>query len=227
MTDQWSPGGGPGGMANEEEDLLGTELRVLLATLPADLAPERDLLPEIAARTWEAPAGRSTAGVAEQTGATATDTARKRIAWWKRPAPRLAAAAVALVVVTASVTTYVVRGPRSDGDVATTVAPTADISGVSPASVSYRFAGYERVEREYARAIADLTAALEAERDRLSPETVRLIEENLRVIDAAIEQSLAALQEAPQSLSLQQAVMTSYETKLDFLRRAAAITADG
>ena len=75
--------------------------------------------------------------------------------------------------------------------------------------------------------ISDLTEALEAERYRLPPETVELIEENLRIIDVAIEQSLTALREAPESLPLQQAVMTSYERKLDFLRQAAAITADG
>jgi hypothetical protein len=56
---------------------------------------------------------------------------------------------------------------------------------------------------------------------------VQLIEDNLRVIDAAIQQSLAALESAPQSLPLQQALMTTYERKLDFLRQAAAITAEG
>ena len=49
----------------------------------------------------------------------------------------------------------------------------------------------------------------------------------LRIIDVAIQQSLAALESAPLSLPLQQAVMTSYERKLDFLRQAAAITAEG
>ena len=56
---------------------------------------------------------------------------------------------------------------------------------------------------------------------------MRLIEENLRVIDEAIRHSLAALESAPQSLPLQQALVTSYERKLDFLRQAAAITAEG
>ena len=109
-------------------------------------------------------------------------------------------------------------------DAATTVAETSS----SPSGTEgYTFAGYERVERDYADAISDLTEALEAERYRLPPETVELIEQNLQIIDVAIEQSLAALREAPESLPLQQAVMTSYEKKLDFLRQAAAITADG
>ena len=56
---------------------------------------------------------------------------------------------------------------------------------------------------------------------------MELIEENLRVIDGAIRESLAALRSSPESLPLQQAVMTSYERKLDFLRQAAAVTAEG
>ena len=40
-------------------------------------------------------------------------------------------------------------------------------------------------------------------------------------------EKLAALESAPESLPLQQAVMTSYERKLDFLRQAAALTAEG
>ena len=80
--------------------------------------------------------------------------------------------------------------------------------------------------RAFQRAAATV-AALDASRDQLPPETVQLIEENLRVIDEAIRHSLAALEATPQSLPLQQAVMTSYERKLDFLRQAAAITAEG
>ncbi len=83
------------------------------------------------------------------------------------------------------------------------------------------------VENQYASAISDMVAALEANRNELPPETVQLIEENLRVIDEAIRHSLAALESAPQSLPLQQALVTSYERKLDFLRQAAAITAEG
>jgi len=83
------------------------------------------------------------------------------------------------------------------------------------------------VENQYASAISDMVGALDANRNQIPPETVQLIEENLRVIDEAIRHSLAALELAPQSLPLQQALMTSYERKLDFLRQAAAITAEG
>ncbi|MCL7970817.1 MAG: hypothetical protein M8866_01840, partial [marine benthic group bacterium] len=89
------------------------------------------------------------------------------------------------------------------------------------------FTGYQDIEIEYASAISDLTEALELDRGRLPAETVVLIEENLRVIDEAIRQSLAALESAPESLPLQQAVVTSYEKKLDFLRQATALTAEG
>jgi hypothetical protein len=108
---------------------------------------------------------------------------------------------------------------------ATTIVADATINQGPGSSAS--FARYEAVENQYASAISDLLAALEADRDRLAPETVRLIEENLVIIDEAIRQSLTALQATPQSEPLQQAVMTSYERKLDFLRQAAAITAEG
>ena len=72
-----------------------------------------------------------------------------------------------------------------------------------------------------------VVAALDGDRDQIPPETVQLIEENLRVIDEAIRHSPAALEATPQSLPLQQAVMTSYERKLDFLRQATALTAEG
>ena len=127
-------------------------------------------------------------------------------------------------MITSAVTTALVRNNGRLDDVDATVAGAAIQSA---ASTDLLFAGYSDVETEYAAAIADLVAALEANRDQLPPETVQLIEENLRIIDEAIQHSLAALASAPQSLPLQQAVMTSYERKLDFLRQAAAITAEG
>jgi len=139
---------------------------------------------------------------------------------------KLAAAAVALIVITSTVTTVLVRDQASGIEDASATVAGAAISE-DPAALEGSFAGYSDVEDQYASAIADLAAALEANRDQLPPETVQLIEENLRIIDVAIQQSLAALDAAPQSLPLQQAVMTSYERKLDFLRQAAAITAEG
>ncbi len=217
MTDHENNGYAAGGVAPAEEDLLGPELRALLGSLSKELAPERDLSEEIASLTWDSlPA----VGAPRDTPVSAP---RRRQRVWRTPRVQLAAAAVALVVISSATTAYLVRR-QAELDASATIASTT--TGSDEAD-GYRFAGYTGVQSDYANAIEDLTLAFEAQRDRLPPETVRLIEENLRLIDAAIEQSLAALRDAPQSLPLQQAVMTSYETKLDFLRRAAAITADG
>jgi len=206
-----------------EEDLLGPELRALLSTLPKELAPERDLTQEIAAQTWDS---RERLPGAVAIDAQATNQKKARSPWRSGQGLKLAAAAVALIVITSTVTTVLVRdqGER-EIDATATVAGAAITE--NPAGLEARFARDIDVENQYASAIADMVEALEANRDQLAPETVELIEENLRIIDEAIRHSLAALESRPGSLPLQQAVMTSYERKLDFLRQAAALTAEG
>lgn len=222
MTDHRDMEDRPGELG-AEEDLLGPDLRALLSTLPKALPPERDLTREIAAQTWDS---RDRLPGADIIDAEATKRHRQRSPWWSGQGLKLAAAAVALIVVTSAVTTVLVRDQAGNrDDAATTVAGAA--TNASLAGLEATFVRDMEVENQYSSAIADMVAALEANRDQLPPETVQLIEENLRIIDEAIQHSLAALESAPQSLPLQQAVMTSYERKLDFLRQAAAITAEG
>jgi hypothetical protein len=203
------------GVREEEEDLLGPELRSVLGSLPRELAPERDLRASIAARTWDS---RDRIVAPGRTAEPAPSVRHVHAPWWRGQGLKLAAAAAALIVVTSVVTTWIVRQPRNDA--ATTV-----VNGPYPGAAA--FAEYTDVEAQYASAIADLSAAVEAERVNLPPETVALIEENLRIIDEAIRESMAALRSSPRSLPLQQALVTSYERKLDFLRQAAALTAEG
>jgi hypothetical protein len=211
-----------GGTHGAEEDLLGPELRDLLRSLPKAIPPDRDLTAEIAAQTWDSREKLPGTGSLDAVATTRTVRASP---WWGVQGLKLAAAAVILVIVTASVTTMLVRdqGGANNDATATVAGATIDLDPGESAS----FARYEAVENQYASAISDLLAALEADRERLAPETVRLIEENLGIIDEAIRQTLTALEVTPQSVPLQQAVMTSYERKLDFLRQAAAITAEG
>lgn len=223
MTDHGEREGLPGGSApGDEEDLLGPDLRALLSTLPKELSPERDLTREIAARTWDS---RDRLPGSRTSDAQATDRERRVSPWWTRQGLKLAAAAVALIVVTSAVTTVLVRDRAAE--ISDAPATVADALSRAPAGGEATFVRDMDVENQYASAISDMVAALEANRNELPPETVQLIEENLRVIDEAIRHSLAALESAPQSLPLQQALVTSYERKLDFLRQAAAITAEG
>ena len=224
MTDPGDMGSTPdNGTYEDEEDLLGPELRTLLSSLPKEMSPERDLSREIAAQTWDSRERLPTAG---RIDAETTKRQDRSPAWWRGQELKLAAAALALIVVTSAVTTVLVQ----DQFIELEDAP-ATVAGASidedPTAVEGSFARDMDSEDQYASAIADLVAALEGDRERIPLETVQLIEENLRIIDEAIQQSLTALESAPQSLFLQQAVMTSYERKLDFLRQAAAITAEG
>jgi hypothetical protein len=224
MTDHRETEGLPGGGGRgSEDDLLGAELRALLSTLPKELPPERDLTQEIAAQTWDSREKLLGAGNIDA-GATKIDN--RPSPWWSGQGLKLAAAAIALIVITSTVTTVLVRDQAVGTNGASATVAGAAISE-SPTALEASFVRDMDVENQYASAISDMVAALEASRDELPPETVQLIEENLRVIDEAIQQSLAALESAPQSLPLQQALVTSYERKLDFLRQAAAITAEG
>jgi len=211
------------GTPGAEDDLLGPDLRALLSTLPKALPPERDLTQGIAAQTWDS---RDKLPGAADIDAEATKRRRQASPWWSGQGLKLAAAAVALIVVTSAVTTVLVRDQATGSDDAAATVAGAAINA-SPSELEATYVRDMDVENQFSSAIADMMTALEANREQLPVETVQLIEENLRIIDEAIQHSLAALESAPQSLPLQQAVMTSYERKLDFLRQAAAITAEG
>ena len=118
----------------------------------------------------------------------------------------LAAAAVLLVAVSSGVTLLLVRsGSRAVAPVtATALAP---------------------LEVQYAGAAAELSAALEQSRTRLSPETLRIIERNLAVIDSALAESRRALSADPGNAALERLVIAAWQQKMDFLRRATDLPA--
>ena len=75
----------------------------------------------------------------------------------------------------------------------------------------------------YDQAIRELTAALEAGRDRLDTATVRVLEQSLQKIDAAIAQARRAVAADPASAYLHTHLAATMRRKLDLLRRAAAL----
>jgi hypothetical protein len=87
-----------------------------------------------------------------------------------------------------------------------------------------RSAGAAALEAEYSSATSDLSAALEKARARLAPETVRAIQRNLAVIDSALAESRRALARDPANAALEQLVIAAWRQKLDFLRRATALS---
>ena len=131
--------------------------------------------------------------------------------WWDRTvfAARvpLAAAAVVLVALTATITARLVSTDRQSTAVVDTV---------------FHDPEFVAAEARYRRATAELEALLVSVRPQLAPETARLIDRNLAVLDAALDEARAALGEDPDNTTLTEMLLASYEKKLDLLRSAAA-----
>jgi anti-sigma factor RsiW len=139
---------------------------------------------------------------------------RERTLWSMR-AP-LAAAALALIAISAAITMQVAR-TRAGADTAQ-----SQRAPVSPRSAA-RLAGnaYDNtVDRRFLSATEDLEHQLAAQRAHLAPETVRLVEENLRIIDDALAEARAALRYDPNNAALTDLMRSAYEKKIDLLRNA-------
>jgi anti-sigma factor RsiW len=166
-------------------------LRALLgdiATLPRQIAPERNLLPDI----------HSAIGNGSLGGRTLHSVR-----------PLLAAAAVILVALSSAVTAWLMR-ERSETDNAPAIATTEHDE-------------FLRSEAHYVSATEDLAAVVRAQKNQLSPETLRIVEQNIAVIDAALQEARDALSADPGNVALSQIVLATYEKKLDLLRRAAEL----
>ena len=79
---------------------------------------------------------------------------------------------------------------------------------------------------QYASAASELSAELERARGRLAPATVRIIERNLAVIDSALAETRRALAQDPGNATLERLVIAAWRQKMDFLRRATALSGE-
>ena len=127
--------------------------------------------------------------------------------------PQLAAAGIALMVVSAGTAWMVSRSVMSAGSevVAATDAGAAAAGGVSDVQLA----------TSYDAAVMRLEQILQESRDRLDTLTVRIIEENLMIVDKAIAQAQRALAQDPASLYLKEHLAATKRQKLEFLRQAA------
>jgi hypothetical protein len=122
------------------------------------------------------------------------------------PAWALAAAAVLLIVLSSGTTVLLLRSTGHP-----TVLPSGRL---------------DAVEAEYAAASDDLALTLEKARARLAPGTLATIERNLVTIDSALAESRRALAKDPANGVLEQLVVAAWRQKLEFLRRAAALSTE-
>jgi anti-sigma factor RsiW len=181
------------------------ELRVVVARAGSleDRSPAADLWPGVAERIGAAGAGRK-AGT------------RWRALRLTLTVPQLAAAAVALMAVSAG--GVWLANSRQAGAPAAAARPVAGsrLTAVAPVSLS---------EGPYESAVRDLKRVMDEGRGRLDTATVRVLEQNLRLIDAAIAQCRQALAADPASAYLNSHLADIMQQKLELLRQAARLAA--
>ncbi len=170
-----------------------------------DREPAADLWPGIAARL----AARTLGPVIPIDSA--RGRGRRRFSFTM---PQLAAAAIALMVLSAAAVWWANPGPpeialdERYGRVGT----------IAPGPVGIPVAYGEN--SAYTDALADLEEAFVASRDRLDPETVATVERNLAIIDEAIRETVEALKADPGSTFLYDHLERSRRQKLEVLRQA-------
>ena len=133
---------------------------------------------------------------------------------WQQPA-FLAAAAAVLVASSSFITFEAMRG-REVPRIPITTASARSTRQPGPST----FAEFASVENDYISSANQLSAVLESERSTLSPETVAKLKQSLAVIDAAIIEARRALAADPANRALVDMLNTSYNQKIDLLRRS-------
>lgn len=144
----------------------------------------------------------------------ATRIAAPASRWTRRVSftlPQLAAAAVALMVLSGSMVWMARLGGERTDFPAVDAAPDALALPAAFGAATYD------------AAIEDLQDRLNAGRDRLDPQTIEVFEESLRAIDRAIAQCQAALASDPANIYLGERLAAAKKRKLGLLRRATAL----
>jgi len=205
-----------------------------LHSLPRDIKPQRDLRPAIWAQVDASPGTdvslAAVGGPQADVQAPPVSAVRDGVAdpspavivLPRRAAPRtlasssgwLAAAAVALIAVSSTVTWLIVSPAAQVSD-----GIGADVAVTSPATA----AEVQALEARYVLATQELEQLLEVQRSQLPPETVGILEENLRIIDRALAEAAAALAGQPGNADLSRILVATWEKKLGLLRTATAL----
>jgi hypothetical protein len=176
-----------------------------------DTPPASDLWPAIARRIGSG----SGADVPDVIDLSAR-RARRRISF---TLPQLAAAGIALMLVSGGVVWRALS--RTDTPVAVTPAPTPVVP--APDGVPVVFGDNE----PYDQVIARLERLLVEHRGALDTATVLILEKNLEIIDRAIAESRAALAADPANVYLNHHLARTMRRKVDLLRQVSALAGAG
>lgn len=183
-----------------DEEML-RDLQRRTALLPREIAPPEGAWSRIATQI-------------EIESRPSRGSVRRDPAIWQRPG-FLAAAALLLVATTSITTALVVARNSADESRGTTALRVPNQS--SPATL----AEFTARENDYIAMVNALSTTLESARLELSPETIEKLKESVRIIDAAILEARRALAEDPSNKALMEILSTSYNQKVDLLRRTA------
>jgi anti-sigma factor RsiW len=170
------------------------------------LAPPHDLWPAIAQQIGAKP---------RAPGIVDLESRRAMRRRWAFSLPQLAAAGIALMVVSGGTAWMLSTAARSDSVTSAVTVPseTPAVAVVARPSAS----------QSYAAAVADLEQVLAEGRGKLDSTTVKVIEQNLAAIDRAIAEAQQALAADSANLYLNTHLAETMRRKLDLLRQAAAL----
>jgi Putative zinc-finger len=183
------------------------ELRAVVARAGqvADREPPQDLWPAIAARL-------TTPHLEVLADEPATSRSKRRVSF---SIPQLAAASVAIMLMSAGTMYLVVRGDNP--------AQVAEVTPVQPQPAPAGSAQIRAVTRNYDAAVQELETALERNRNQLDTTTVRVLEQNLAIIDRAITEARAALGQEPANPYLSRYLDQAMQKKVQLLQRATSV----
>lgn len=137
--------------------------------------------------------------------------------------PQLAAAGIALMIMSGGLVWLAERGDSRADFPAVSASPGTPADAVVAAPAE-RIENAAFTDAHYEGAVDDLERTLDEGRDRLDPETIRVLEQNLETIDKAIDQCRRALDADPANAYLNNHLAAARQRKLALLRRATALT---
>ena len=212
-------------MTDELDSARLRRLQEEVSRLPRSMEPVRDAWPAIRDRI-EAQRVRTIAPGAATAAASSEEPVRSRESWRaERPRPRrlvwVAAAAVALMALTSTVTVVVLQRRANDTRITTSSGPAVRSS--DPRLRQVASPSLDEVFSHYDAAAVDLAGALRDRRARLDTRTLAVLDSCLARIDRAIAEARAALRQDPRNDVVVRLLTSSYQQKLDLLRRTASL----
>lgn len=185
---------------SNESNKTGDSLSQMLAALPKDVQPERDLWQGIQAEIGKTPIVTDSAPVVHFSSTR----------WFQ-------IAAGVLLVLATSLTTFVVTRNSMEKDAAMQIAQQPVPTATAPLNAMPVSFGGEALGADYMKARSELDQRFEARMKTLPPSTRAKLERNLADLRHAANEISATLAENPSDPLLQDLLMSTYQRELQLL----------